>query len=128
MQKLRSFVVSAVLAAAVSALAQSSGTDPLSGTWTGDWGPSASDRNPVTVELKLDGAALSGTINPGANAVALQKATFDPSSKAVHFEADAKGRDGKTLHYVVEGKLSGQSMTGTWQHDDRKGDFKITKK
>jgi hypothetical protein len=118
----------AVLATAVSALAQLSATDPLSGTWTGDWGPSASDRNPVTVELKWDGKALSGTINPGENAVALQKATFDANTGAVHFEADAKRRDGTTVHYVVEGKVAGQSMTGTWRHDDRKGDFKITKK
>ena len=128
MQKLRSLVVMAVLATAALAIAQSSGTDPLSGTWAGDWGPSASDRNPVTVELKWDGNALSGTINPGENAVALQKATFDPKTSAVHFEADAKGRGGTTLHYTVEGKVDGKSMTGSWGHDDRKGDFKITKK
>src|SRR5512134_624720 len=127
MQKLRSFFVMAVLATAVSALAQLSATDPLSGTWTGDWGPSASDRNQVTAELKWDGKTLSGTINPGENAVAVQKGTFDPKTNAVHFEADAKRRDGTTVHYVVDGKVAGPSMTGTWQHDDRKGDFKITK-
>ena len=41
--------------------------DPLSGTWTGDWGPSERDRNQATVELKWDGKALTGTVNPGPN-------------------------------------------------------------
>ena len=41
--------------------------DPLSGTWTGDWGPSPGDRNEVTVELKLDGGTLTGVVNPGPN-------------------------------------------------------------
>jgi hypothetical protein len=68
--------------------------DPLSGTWAGDWGPSASDRNQVTVELKWDGKALTGTVNPGPNAVVLQKCTFDSKSGAIHMEADAKGRGG----------------------------------
>lgn len=102
--------------------------DPLSGTWTGDWGPSASDRNPVTVELKWDGKALTGTVNPGPNAVALQKCTFDPKSGAVHMEADTKSRRGADIHYVIEGKVENATMTGSWNHDNRKGDFKITKK
>jgi hypothetical protein len=109
------------------ALAQQSG-DPLSGTWVGDWGPSTSDRNQVTVELKWDGKALSGTVNPGPTAIALQKATFDPKTKAVHFEADAKGRSGNVRHYLIDGKVEGGTMTGSWNHETRKGDFKITKK
>ena len=42
MRKLGLSVLALSLALATSALAQS---DPLSGTWKGDWGPSASDRN-----------------------------------------------------------------------------------
>jgi hypothetical protein len=117
-----------VLALAASAVAQQSGSDPLSGTWVGDWGPSASDRNQVTVELKWDGKALTGTVNPGPNAVALQKATFDSKTKAVHFEADAKSRRGTDIHYLIDGKVDAKTMTGSWSHDERKGDFKITKK
>jgi hypothetical protein len=105
-----------------------SGADPLTGTWTGDWGPSASDRNPVTVELKWDGKVLTGTVNPGPNAVALQKCTFDPATGAIHMEADAKSRRGADIHYVIDGKVEGNTISGSWGHDNRKGDFKITKK
>jgi hypothetical protein len=42
-------------------------------------------------------------------------------------EADATGRRG-SVHYTIDGKLEGDTMTGSWSHDDRKGDFKITKK
>jgi len=124
MKKLWLLGSACALALAASAFAQSG--DPLSGTWKGDWGPSASDRNQVTVELKWDGKALTGTVNPGPNAVAIQKATYDTKTKAVRFEADAKGRRGD-VHYIVEGTLEAKTMTGSWSHDERRGDFKITK-
>ena len=126
MKTLHLVCLAAFLALAASAFAQKS--DPLSGTWAGDWGPSPDDRNQVTLELKWDGKVLTGTVNPGPNAVELQKGTFDSKKGAVHFEADAKNRRGNTVHYVVDGKVEKNSMTGSWSHDNRKGDFKITKK
>jgi len=115
------------LALAVPAFVKA-GSDPLSGTWVGDWGPSPSDRNQVTVELKWDGKNLTGTVNPGPNAVELIKTSFDSKTGAVHMEADAKSRRGTAIHYLIDGKVEKGTMTGTWSHDDRKGDFKITKK
>jgi hypothetical protein len=109
-------------------VARQASADTLSGTWVGDWGPSANDRNPVTVELKWDGTALTGTVNPGANAIALQNATFDPKTGAVHMEADAKGRGGGVVHYVIDGKVENGTITGSWSHEKRKGDFTIKKK
>jgi Ni/Co efflux regulator RcnB len=108
MRKLVLSILALSLGLATSALAQS---DPLSGTWKGDWGPSPGDRNQVTVELKWDGKALTGTVNPGPNAVALSKATFDSKTNAVHFEADAKGRSGNTIHYVNDGKVDGKTLS-----------------
>ncbi len=128
MKKFHAFALVACLVLAASAFAVQSGSDSLSGTWVGDWGPSPSDRNQVTVDLKWDGKMLSGTVNPGPNAVPLQKSTYDPKTKAVHFEADAKGHSGSTVHYKIEGKVEGSTMTGSWSHDTVKGDFKITKK
>jgi uncharacterized protein (DUF2147 family) len=114
-------------AATDAAATPDASADPLTGTWKGDWGPSASDRNPVTVELKWDGTALTGTVNPGANAVPLTKGSFNKDTGTVTMEADAKARDGKTVHYTIEGKVEGTTMSGSWNHDDKKGDFKIMK-
>ena len=114
----------------VGAFALAQGPDPLSGTWTGDWGPSPGDRNDVTLQLKWDGKALTGNVTGGTNVsspIPLQKTTFDAKTGAVHMEADAKAR-GATIHYVIDGKVDKGTMTGSWNHDNRKGDFKITKK
>jgi len=119
-------LVCVAVAAPVAARAQAA--DSISGTWAGDWGPSASDRNPVMVELKWDGKALTGQVNPGENAIELKNCTFDAATGAVHMEADATSRRGNEVHYSIDGKVEGDSMTGTWNHDARKGDFKITKK
>jgi hypothetical protein len=108
-----------------SVAASSRAADPLSGKWTGDWGPSATDRNAVTVELKWDGKTLTGTVNPGPNAVSLKNCTFDPKTRAVHMEADAKSRRGTDIHYTIDGKVEKDTMTGSWNHDNRKGDFNI---
>jgi hypothetical protein len=124
---LASFAVVACLLMVVSAFAQG---DPLSGTWTGDWGPSPGDRNDVTLVLKWDGKALTGNVTAGTNVTApipLSKTTFDPKTGAIHMEADATSR-GRSVHYVIDGKVEKNTMTGSWNHDNRKGDFKITKK
>ena len=62
---------------------------------------------------------------PGGVVVPLS--TFDPKANTVHFEADAKSRRGQDLHYVVDGTLDKKTLSGTWDHETRKGDFKITK-
>jgi len=67
-------------------------------------------------------------VHPGPNAVTLQKASFDPKTSTVHFEAQARGRRGEELQYKVDGKLDKSSLSGTWNHESRNGDFKITKK
>ena len=110
-----------------AAAAPDASADPLSGTWKGDWGPSATHRNQVTLELKMEGGNLTGTVNPGPDAVPLTKASFTKDTGAVMLEAEAKGHDGKPVHFVIDGKLDGTTMSGSWNHDDKKGDFKITK-
>jgi hypothetical protein len=104
-------------------------SDPVSGQWTGDWGPSAMDRNAISAEFKFDGKAVTGSITPeGQTAISIQKGTFDPKTGAVHLEADVKSpRDGEMVHYVIDGKVSKDMMTGSWTHDNRKGDFSISK-
>ncbi len=128
----RKWCLLAFVAVAVPALAFQKASDPLTGTWSGDWGPSPNDRNTVNVDLKWDGKALTGvvhSINYPRPDVPLQKSTFNPATGAVHIEADAPNpRGGASIHYVIDGKLMNGTMSGSWNHDGRKGDFKLTKK
>jgi hypothetical protein len=104
--------------------------DSLTGTWSGDWGPNASDRNTVNVDLKSDGKTVTGTVhsvNFQRPDVEIKNGTFDPATGAIHMEADASGRGG-TVHFVIDGKVTGNTMSGSWNHDATKGDFKLTKK
>ncbi len=125
---LRWFGLALSLMVLLPAFGRNAASDPISGTWSGDWGPSRFDRNPVTVNLKWDGKTLTGNVNPGPNVVAIKNGTFDVKTNALHMEADARGRGNQTLHYVIDGKLDKDTFTGSWNHDNRKGDFKITKR
>jgi hypothetical protein len=42
-------------------------------------------------------------------------------------EADVQDRGGNTVHYVIEGMVMGNMMTGTWNHPERMGTFSLTK-
>ena len=127
----RSFFAVCLLTAFVASMYAQEG-HPLKGTWLGDWGPSRTDRNQVTVVLDWDGKAITGVINPGPDAIPLTKAALEPKGWVVHLEADAKNRAGRTVHYVIDGKIENlglynRSIAGTWSHDDVKGDFKLTR-
>jgi hypothetical protein len=116
---------------AIPVLAQrGTGGDPLTGTWAGDWGPSPGDRNAVTVDLKLEGTAVTGVVKTANRPeVPLSKGTFDATARTVKMEAEARNpRSGANVKYIIEGKLEGSTLTGSWNHDNTKGDFKLTKK
>jgi hypothetical protein len=102
-------------------------TDTLSGVWTGDWGATPVHRNLVTLELKWDGKTLTGMVNPGEDAIALQETSFDASTGAMHVEVET-GSVGNIVRYIIEGKVENGVIIGSWNHDDKKGDFKVIKK
>jgi len=118
------------LALAVSASAQFG--HPLKGTWSGDWGTSHETRTHVVLELNWDGKAITGNINPGPKAVAIQKAMLDPATWAVHLEGDGKDAEGKPVHYTIDGTLANigayqRVMAGTWTEGGKKGDFRVVR-
>ena len=120
----------ACLAMTASAVAQEG--FPLTGTWYGDWGPTPTHRNQITVILSWDGKTISGLINPGPDSIPIKAARLDSTKWMVHFEADAKDTAGNPVHFVADGKLENigswkRSMSGTWMHGNVKGDFKITR-
>ena len=125
----RFVTVLAVLAVAATASAQFG--HPLKGTWSGDWGTSATNRTHVVLDLDWNGKAISGTLNPGANGVALTT-TLDPATWMVHFVGDGKDKGGASVHYVIDGKVENlgafaRFITGTWTQGSQKGTFKVTR-
>jgi hypothetical protein len=105
---------------------------PLKGTWSGDWGPNDQTRHRLLLELHWDGKAITGSINPGPNAVPLQKASLDPSAWTVRFEAEGRGPSGATISYLIEGQLENlgsyhRVLTGTWIQGAERGDFRLTR-
>jgi|SRR5579884_931923 len=120
-QTLGAFVLCLAIAGTLAA------ADTLSGKWAGEWGPNSAERNHVTAELKYSGKTVTGTFSPGAQTVKISKGTFNEKTGAVHLEAAAEGRGGATIHYMIDGKLAGNKITGTWKYENGSGDFTITK-
>ena len=121
------FVLAVVLTLTLSAVAQEG--HPLTGTWYGDFGMTATQRNDLTVILKWDGQKTTGMINPGPNVINIQTATLDGKWN-VHFEADAKNKAGGTDHFVFDGVIKNpiagnRTIVGTWICGNTKGDFRL---
>jgi hypothetical protein len=122
--------VMAALVLTLSAFAQEG--HPLTGVWYGDWGPSATHRNQITIIMEWNGKAVTGIIDPGPDAIPIKSATLDSKTWTVRIEAEAKNATGATVQYVAEGKLENigsynRTLTGTWSHGNTRGDFKITR-
>jgi hypothetical protein len=115
--------VGALAVVALAAAASAQFGHPLKGSWSGDWGTSAQDRNRVLLDLDWDGEQITGTINPGPNAVPIRRATVNPSDWSVRLEADG---------YLIDGQLDNlgayaRRFSGTWTENGVKGDFVVTR-
>lgn len=124
----RTAALIAVLGLAASAAAQYG--HPLKGSWSGDWGPNADDRNRLLLLLDWDGTTITGAINPGPNAVPIDTATLDPASWSVRIEAEGLDADGNAVAYVIDGELQNlgsynRVLTGTWTQGGVTGDFTL---
>jgi len=105
---------------------------PLKGTWSGDWGTSKNDRHRVLLELNWNGKEITGTINPGPDAVPLKTAALNPANWTVRFEGEGRSASGRAVRYLIEGKLENlgsyyRLLTGTWTQGDEKGEFRLTR-
>ena len=101
--------------------------DAPSGTWSGDYGPDADRRDPITVDLHWEDTNLRGAVRAGPRSLPLTKASYQRDTGAISMEFDAQGNNGRTVHYMIDGKVAGNTMSGTWSHDEQHGDFKVTK-
>ena len=105
---------------------------PLTGTWSGDWGPTATQRNHVTLVMNWDGKNITGTINPGPDAIPIGSVFVDVTNWTVRIEADAKDQSGNPVHIAAEGRLedigsSHRRIRGAWRQGIANGDFRVTR-
>ena len=106
---------------------------PLAGIWSGDWGPTATERSPVLIDMSWETTTLSGFINPGfPDAATIEVGILDSTNWTVHLEANARDEAGNTVRVVLDGKLEDigsphRTLTGTWSRGDTRGDFKVTR-
>jgi hypothetical protein len=123
-----SFVLLVILALGSSAVAQEG--HPLTGTWYGDFGATATQRNDLTVVLNWDGKAVKGIINPGPDVIQVGVATLNSTDWTVHFEANAKNKAGGEDRFVFDGKIENvvagnRTISGTWKCGTTSGTFRL---
>jgi hypothetical protein len=123
-------VVCMVTCLAVPSLAQEG--HPLTGTWSGDWGPAAAQRTHVTLVMNWDGKNVTAILNPGPDATPIASVSLDVTTWTIRFEADVKDSSGKPVHIVAEGRLDDigsyhRTLSGTWVQGTTKGEFKLTR-
>ena len=127
----RLFRVVTLLIAAGAWPARAQEGHPLTGTWSGDRGPSPSSRTHITMVMTWDGKVVSGTINPGPEAIQVPAIQLDVNNWTIRFEATAKSAAG-TETIAVEGKIEDlgsphRSLAGTWRQGSATNTFKLTR-
>jgi hypothetical protein len=105
---------------------------PAKGSWSGYWGTSDADKHRILLVLDWRNNELSGTINPGPNAVKVDKVTLDVATWTMQIEAAMPDASGKKSPFVATGKLSNlgswtnRTYTGTYSLGAEKGRFTVT--
>src|SRR5439155_24824997 len=119
-------IVFVLVSACTSKPALAPSKDAPEGTWSGDYGL-GDRREPIRVDLRWKDGNLGGTVYAGPRSLPLTKASFKADTGAIGFEFDSEGNRGKTVHYAIDGKVAGDTISGTWTHDDQHGDFSVKK-
>ena len=103
---------------------------PLTGSWTGDWGPSLTERNNITLVMEWEGEKIGGFVLLGADSIPIVNVALDVAKWTVQLEAKGKDAKGNAVDIAAEGQLDDigsahRTLTGTWRQGTAKGDFKI---
>lgn len=145
MTSVRPFIlVASAMALAVTAVAQEG--HPLAGTWYGDYGTGNQKRD-LTVVMKWDGRNITGTINPGPNAITIKSVVLDitpgkpapegqgsttgtPPTFKVRFEAEMPNATGAAERMTFEGTIQNpvagnRRITGTFTRGGERGPFQL---
>jgi hypothetical protein len=129
MSRRLSFLVASIL---VVTLASAQVGHPAKGSWSGYWGTSDADKHRILLVLDWRNNELSGTINPGPNAVKLDKVGLDVDTWTMKLEAAMPDASGRKLPFVATGRLSNlgswtnRTYTGTYSFGTENGHFTVT--
>lgn len=105
---------------------------PAKGAWLGFWGPSETERRRILLDLDWRDRQVVGTINPGPNAVPIDRVEIDYGTWTMTLEAEMPLPNGKAAPYVTTGKLENlgswvnRRYSGTYRHGDETGTFILT--
>jgi hypothetical protein len=139
--------VATLSAAVLMVCASVSGQEghPLAGTWYGDYG-SGAQRRDLTVIMKWDGRAVTGSINPGPTARPLTAVTMTitPGKPASERQSGSElgGQqstqgvppvfqvrievDGNVFEGTIQNPVAGnRRLTGTWTRGAERGTFQL---
>lgn len=87
---------------------------PVKGSFVGEWGLNANMQDSLLVLMDWDGKTITGTINPGPQAVPITKAELNPDDWTLHIEGGTGA-----ARVVLDGKFEnltwlGRSLAGTY--------------
>jgi hypothetical protein len=123
-------VFAACLCVAGASLAQVG--HPAKGSWLGYWGPNQREQHRMFLLLDWENREIVGTINPGPNGIALDRAEIDYATWTLTIEAQMPLKSGGTAPYVATGKLENlgswvnRRYSGTYKHGAETGTFLLT--
>ena len=116
-----------VCGAFVAAQSNQPPADPVTGTWTGDTAqPGTTSRVPLTLRLKLEGTAITGTMTGPQNSFEILGGSFEPKSRVVKWEVDTSA-NGIAARAVFEGQLTDAVIVGRYIRGEQTGDFKVSR-
>jgi hypothetical protein len=95
---------------------------PVKGSWSGYWGTSDAQKKRVLLLLDWQDNEIVGTINPGPNAVKIDKATLDVDSWTLTLEANMPTTAGNTARWVTTGKVEN---LGSWTNRRYSGTYEL---
>jgi hypothetical protein len=129
----RSLAVSSLVGCAlVAGTAGAQVGHPAKGSWLGYWGPTEREQHRIFLVLDWENREIVGTINPGPNAVPVERAEIDYATWTMTIEAQMPLESGGTAPYVATGKLENlgswvnRRFSGTYRHGDETGTFLLT--
>ncbi|HEY7673567.1 MAG TPA: hypothetical protein VIC71_15270 [Gammaproteobacteria bacterium] len=105
---------------------------PAKGSWLGYWGPNPREQHRMFLLLDWENREIVGTINPGPDAVPLDRAEIDYATWTLTIEAQMPLESGGTAPYIATGKLENlgswvnRRYSGTYRHGAETGTFLLT--